>query len=69
MVLSIVTVLGIVGGIILGFVGLRSGTTGELVKICAIACFAMAAAGVLGLWVQHSARVELRRRTGARLAP
>lgn len=40
--------LGVVGAVILGAVGLARGDAGELERILAIACVAMAAAGFVG---------------------
>jgi hypothetical protein len=48
--LFVITVLGALGAIVLGLVGLARGDAGELERILAIACIAMAAAGVVGLW-------------------
>lgn len=41
--------MGVVGALVLGFIGLRAGAHGELERILAIACLAMAAAGFVGL--------------------
>ena len=44
----VVAVLGGIGCVVLGLLGLIRGDAGELERILAIACFAMAAAGVVG---------------------
>jgi hypothetical protein len=41
--------MGVLGALVLGFVGLRAGDHGELERILAIACFAMAAGSLLGV--------------------
>jgi len=46
--LFIISLLGVIGAVVLGLVGLARGDAGELERILAIACFAMAAAGLVG---------------------
>jgi hypothetical protein len=41
--------IGILGALVLGFIGLRAGAHGELERVLAIACLAMAAAGFVGV--------------------
>lgn len=45
----VVAVLGGIGFVVLGLLGLIRGDAGQLERILAIACFAMAAAGVVGM--------------------
>jgi hypothetical protein len=49
MLLLLACVAGVVGALVLAFVGLRADEHGELERILAVACVAMAAAGLLGL--------------------
>lgn len=44
----IISVVGVLGGVVLGLVGLARGDAGQLERILAIACFAMAASGLVG---------------------
>lgn len=46
--LFIISAVGLVGAVVLGVVGLARGDAGELEQILAIACVAMAAAGIVG---------------------
>jgi hypothetical protein len=57
----IIAVLGFIGGGVLGLVGLARGDAGELERILAIACFAMAASGLVG----RAAKGPSEARTGA----
>jgi hypothetical protein len=61
--LFIIAVLGVIGGVVLGLVGLARGDAGELERILAIACFAMAASGLVGRSARDpsTARVRARR--------
>ena len=45
----VIAVLGGIGCVVLGLLGLVRGDAGELERILAIGCFAMAAAGVVGV--------------------
>jgi hypothetical protein len=49
MVLSFVCATGVVGALVLGFLGIRAGAHGELERILAILCIAMVAGSYLGL--------------------
>jgi hypothetical protein len=49
MVLSFVCAAGVLGALVLGFLGIRAGAHGELERILAIVCVAMAAGSFLGL--------------------
>ncbi len=60
--LFIVCAVGLSGGFVLGLDGLMVGSAGELERIAAIACFAMAAAGLLGMFADDGRRAMRPRR-------
>lgn len=59
--LFIISALGIVGGFVVGLDGLMLGSAGELERIAAIACFALAAAGLVGLLTDDGQRTRRTR--------
>ena len=59
--LFIVSAVGLVGAFVIGLDGLMLGSAGELERIVAIACFAFAAAGLVGLMVDDGWRAKKRR--------
>jgi hypothetical protein len=61
--LFIVCAVGLVGAFVIGLDGLMLGTGGELERVAAIACFALAAAGVVGVLADDGARTWRRRRS------
>jgi hypothetical protein len=60
--LFIISALGIVCGFVVGLDGLMLGGAGELERIAAIACFALAAAGLVGLLADDGWRTRRTRR-------
>lgn len=64
--LFIISVLGVIGGVVLGLVGLARGDAGQLERILAIVCFAMAASGLVGRLARPPGepRMHLPRRAG-----
>jgi hypothetical protein len=60
MLLFFLSAVGILGGVILAIIGIAQADAGQLERIIALAFFAMAAAGVVGLYAQRSHRKQLR---------
>ena len=58
MLLFIVSALGLVGAFVVGLDGLMLGSAGELERIAAIACLALAAAGVVGVLADDGRRAR-----------
>jgi hypothetical protein len=56
--LFIVCAMGLVGAIVIGLDGLMLGSAGELERIAAIACFALAAAGLVGVLADDGRRTR-----------
>ena len=56
--LFIISALGIVGACVIGLDGLMLGSAGELERIAAIACMALAAAGFVGLMADDGSRAR-----------
>ena len=54
--LFIISAVGFVGALILGLDGLRPGSAGQPELIAATACFALAAAGIVGILADDGAR-------------
>jgi hypothetical protein len=48
--LFVLSVAGVLGALVLGFIGIRAGAHGELERILAIVCIALAAGASLGVW-------------------
>ena len=61
--LFVISAVGAVGALILGLGGLMRGSAGQLELIAAIACFALAAAGVVGLLADDGRRDHTRAET------
>lgn len=59
--LFIISALGVVGGLVIGLDGLMLGSAGQLERIAAIGCFALAAAGLVGLLADDGRRARSRR--------
>lgn len=59
--LFIVCAVGLVGAFVIGLDGLMLGSAGELERIAAIACLALAAAGLVGVLVDDGRRTRRRR--------
>ncbi len=59
--LFIVCAMGLVGAFVIGLDGLMLGSAGELERIAAIACFALAAAGLVGLLADDGRRTRRHR--------
>jgi hypothetical protein len=59
--LFIVCAMGLVGAFVIGLDGLMLGAAGELERIAAIACLALAASGLVGFLVDDGRRKRRRR--------
>jgi hypothetical protein len=57
LMMFMVAALGIFGAVVFGVLGLR-GTHNELEQIFAIACLAMTAAGIVGVWGERYDRIH-----------
>lgn len=60
--LFIISAMGLIGGLVIGLDGLMLGSTGQLERIVAIACFAVAAGALVGLLADDGLRTRRRAR-------